>query len=868
MKHVVFVGTCVIAVLVSSCTLPDPVRWGMDCEGITADDIQWGAQEDCRIAEKEGDEGACLSEAELYIQTGRCPYKYACQSIGGVNQCVPKCQNENEVLCEGECINPSKDRQYCGARGTCMGGNPENEDGYRGEDCSAKDEEEVWACKNSRCEKTPCNPGEHLKEKEGSEAICVKDNNYACGSEDKSCKEDEVCNLGVCEQVCQDQERIICHVPGAGNQCIDPQTNPKFCGARGKCNAEDRENEHYKGEDCRTGDCVRGSCRLLECTDENEMLCGTQCIDVTKNSDNCGGCGNNCANNLPRNVTADVTCQERQCVYTCASGYQDCGSHGRNCVNLMQDAENCGSCGNVCDPAQQEYCFNGICQKNDCPGEYECSKSEQCLTNEPTGCGRSCQVCGSVLNAQESTCDDVGMCHVVKCLPGSHFVSGTAACVLNTPIACGSVDKADAVDCTALPNVLDVQCMNGECWVRNCKEGYHLHENACEVNSDDNCGSHGHKCQVPNGTSHCQNGACVTTGCDAGFHQEANYCTGDNLNNCGGKDCTTEPGWLSGLCEDASCKATGCQPGFYLDGSTCKANNQNNCGTKGKKCTVSNGTATCNTSTGTCSTTGCNMWYELVDGACVSTLVVGAEVEFGRYPQDENSDMPSPLTWQVLDVTKDSALLISKYVLERYPYHDKKENITWEQSNVRSYLNGFDGTHNQNGIDHTGKGFIDMAFTADEQRWIKQVTNTNPSSPVSWNNVPGGNNTTDKVFLLSHGEVLQYFPTNKSRVAHPTAYAIHPPTSSGRNNLYTCQVTCSGDNSCSASGCNSNGTNVQACLNVQCGSAWWLRSPAYRPDYAANVHVDGGVSFGGVFSDIVGTVNHALRPALYVHLNL
>ena len=512
MKRAVLIGIWAVVGVSAGCTLPDPVSFGDPCPGITANDIQWGSQDDCRIAEREGDEGACAREAEktIHIQTGYCPYKFACQSIKGVNQCVHKCQNEHEVLCEGECINPSKDLQYCGAKGTCMGSDPENEKDYRGDDCSAKSEDEVWACKNSRCEKTPCVLGQHLKEKDGSEAICVPDNNYACGSEDKSCKDDEVCYLGVCRQVCQNQDHIICRVEGVGNQCIDPQTNPKFCGARGKCNAEDREDEHYKGDDCGTGDCVRGSC-----------------------------------------------------------------------------------------------------WHQGCENEYECSKSGQCLTKDPTGCGKTCQVCTSVLNAQEATCDEVGVCHVVTCLAKSHFVSDTEACVPNTTHACGSVDTADVVDCTALPHASAVQCIYGECIVEACEADHHLHENTCEVDSDENCGSHGHKCQVPNGTSQCQNGACVTMGCDEGFHQEDNYCTGDNLNNCGGKDCTAEPGWLSGLCDETVCKATYCQTGYYLDDSTCEPNDENNCGTKGESCVVVNGKSECDTSTGQCGTAICDADYHV-----------------------------------------------------------------------------------------------------------------------------------------------------------------------------------------------------------------------------------------------------------------
>ena len=261
----------------------------------------------------------------------------------------------------------------------------------------------------------------------------------------------------------------------------------------------------------------------------------------------------------------------------------------------------------------------------------------------------------------------------------------------------------------------------------------------------------------------------------------------------------------------------------------------------------------------------CKEGMQLFLGCC-QVLTVGETVTFGSYPQTAGNTEKSPITWQILDIEGDAVLLLSQYVLEQYQYHDKSEGITWEKSNVRSYLNGFDGTHNKNGIDHTAKGFIDMAFNADERAWIKQVTNINPDAPKEWSSTPGGNDTQDKVFLLSHDEVRQYFPTNKSRAASPTAYAIHPPEGSGRNNLYTCKVTWSDDDSYSASDCNRNGTNVQACSNVQCGSDWWLRSPSYAPYVAAYVGVGGGVNCDDssyVYFDCLG-----LRPALYVHLDL
>ena len=104
----------------------------------------------------------------------------------------------------------------------------------------------------------------------------------------------------------------------------------------------------------------------------------------------------------------------------------------------------------------------------------------------------------------------------------------------------------------------------------------------------------------------------------------------------------------------------------------------------------------------------------------------------------------------------------------------------------------------------------------------------------------GGNNTQDKVFLLSYAEANKYFgvthdtsSNTKSRVA-PTAYAI-------------------------AHGTWINSSNKTA-DDIDTGW-WWLRSPGYDQHYAAFVLPDGSLDDGYVAYDY-GSV----RPALWVNL--
>ena len=153
--------------------------------------------------------------------------------------------------------------------------------------------------------------------------------------------------------------------------------------------------------------------------------------------------------------------------------------------------------------------------------------------------------------------------------------------------------------------------------------------------------------------------------------------------------------------------------------------------------------------------------------------------------------------WRVLD---DSGFLFSEDLLETKAYHDTLSGITWENCTLRSYLNG--------------QTFLNSNFTGTEQDAIKDTSVTNDSNPDY--STAGGNNTTDKLFLLSLAEV--------------------------RNTDY---------------GFGSDATRAAS-------SWWWLRSPGYYDDRAADVDYDGYVySNGGSVSNVNGSV----RPALNLNLS-
>ena len=153
--------------------------------------------------------------------------------------------------------------------------------------------------------------------------------------------------------------------------------------------------------------------------------------------------------------------------------------------------------------------------------------------------------------------------------------------------------------------------------------------------------------------------------------------------------------------------------------------------------------------------------------------------------------------WRVLD---DSGFLFSEDLLETKAYHDTLSGITWENCTLRSYLNG--------------QTFLNSNFTGTEQDAIKDTSVTNDSNPD--HSTAGGNNTTDKLFLLSLAEV--------------------------RNTDY---------------GFGSDATRAAS-------SWWWLRSPGPFDFIAASVYYDGDVNSLG-FS--VNDFNGSVRPALNLNLS-
>lgn len=203
-------------------------------------------------------------------------------------------------------------------------------------------------------------------------------------------------------------------------------------------------------------------------------------------------------------------------------------------------------------------------------------------------------------------------------------------------------------------------------------------------------------------------------------------------------------------------------------------------------------------------------------------IAIGSIVTFGSYEQDNDpEDGSEPLEWIVLDQKEDRVLLLSRYVIDCKEYHSANTDITWENCDLRDWLN---------------HEFFRTAFSEKQQEQIMETEVKN--SDNEWYDTYGGNDTCDRVFLLSIEEVGKYTGSDQEREAIATKYVQEQGVWSD-----------DGDET----------------------AYWWLRTPGYGTNSVVFVYNRGDVNtYGGGVTDygyytLSRTVG--VRPALWVKLD-
>ena len=164
---------------------------------------------------------------------------------------------------------------------------------------------------------------------------------------------------------------------------------------------------------------------------------------------------------------------------------------------------------------------------------------------------------------------------------------------------------------------------------------------------------------------------------------------------------------------------------------------------------------------------------QLVDSGTAANISGGQadNIYFGTYQQSSDDSDGSggyntdPIKWRVLENADGQLFLLSDQNLDVFQYHTDRESVTWEKSTMRSWLNGYDASENtggDSGVDYTSDNFISAAFSEKEQAAIAETTVVNDAN----GSIEDGNDTTDKIFLLSLAEAnnSSYFADNDIRI--------------------------------------------------------------------------------------------------------
>lgn len=184
------------------------------------------------------------------------------------------------------------------------------------------------------------------------------------------------------------------------------------------------------------------------------------------------------------------------------------------------------------------------------------------------------------------------------------------------------------------------------------------------------------------------------------------------------------------------------------------------------------------------------------------------------------------------------AMLLSDMVPDDRKYNTEHEDLTWEKSTIRSWLNGYGADVNREGIDYSSNNFADSAFTKEEKAAIAETNVINNDNMIG--GTEGGNDTNDKLFLLSESEVY----TKKAR-----AFGFSP-VSSVEDISRRCR--------------SSDYANVMGASDGYC--CWWLRSPGCYSFDVSFVY-----SCGDIHSDVLyaNCCNYGgVRVALILDLGL
>ncbi|MDF2822404.1 MAG: hypothetical protein K0R15_2852 [Clostridiales bacterium] len=201
-------------------------------------------------------------------------------------------------------------------------------------------------------------------------------------------------------------------------------------------------------------------------------------------------------------------------------------------------------------------------------------------------------------------------------------------------------------------------------------------------------------------------------------------------------------------------------------------------------------------------------------------MEIGDKLIFGEYE------------WRILDIKDDKVLILTEEIIELRDYHNKSIDITWKDCELRRYLNG---------------EFYDNFSENDRERIIETI-NTNPGN--LWYKADGGEDTIDKIFILSMDDVVRtYFGDSSRLLDYPSKNQRYWFQRKDENNI----------------------KRRAAFLNSPWW--WWVRTPGKNNRVAVYIHGDGNIGIQGngvskrntnVIHQLTNDNRGGIRPALWI----
>ncbi|MBQ9818027.1 MAG: hypothetical protein IJM59_11280 [Proteobacteria bacterium] len=455
------------------------------------------------------------------------------------------------VNCNGECIDPLTNDEYCGADAQCKNG--------------------------KQCKKS-------------------------------SGLQNQQCTNGVCE--CTDEKVVNCN-----GDCVDPNDNSRFCGARGLCNSDDVNSPNYRGLDCGKAQCsVTDSIPKCECADEEEYYdeskkecddkygpnsvahCGDDLVDCRAKYHAEARCTSEGLCRCP-NHYAKLDDEKYKDKYEDKLSREGIAEPSILCVDIRFDHRFCGEDLVTCKA--DEMCLDGTCQpisKTECEVDGRTLCENRCINfeeNHMDGCSRCMSGwCSTELQVKTAGCNTkagIGLNNCRICLYNEDEQIGTkcndiySRCVDNDCACAFGEEKLSVHDEVSSNHVMCVNMNNYQletCTGSACPNGFKCRNGWGDCIDGDKT--------TPSGVS---DGKLGVDGCETNVH-EGQIVDAHTINNCGACGTVCAPAHVdSANCSQGICSYRQCEAGYAdCDGNTANgcesllASDANNCGICGKSC--------------------------------------------------------------------------------------------------------------------------------------------------------------------------------------------------------------------------------------------------------------------------------------------